>query len=230
MQPPGFYNGLTPNSTINGDAARLSSYAGLVNADAGAFATKLNAMGTFNLNRAQAEAIDNATMMKWNEYFWACVDEENRRSRVGPVLSGANDVISLYNDRRERDREQARRARPTQWRRAQCAPRAALEPQDPSVKLEKAGRDDPGETIQRCAFRYPSVGMTISLGRLTVRDGWPLALRGKAFARERAAYQKAMETALEQNLEGKLTPEAFKSLQADCRGPEGYAQGDDSTL
>ena len=48
---------------------------------------------------------------------------------------------------------------------------------------------------------------------MTIRDGWPLSLRANSFARERAAYQKAVEAALEQNLQGKLTPEAFQTLQ-----------------
>jgi hypothetical protein len=60
--------------------------------------------------------------------------------------------------------------------------------------------------------------MTISLGRLTVRDGWPQTLRGKDFAPERAAYHRALDTALEQNLEGKLMPETFKALKKSVEG------------
>ncbi len=208
MPTPGFYNGMTPNSTIDGDAARLSAYAGLMNSQAAA----LGAMGSFNLNRAYADAIDNQTMMTWNEYYWACVDEECRRSRVARSERRKR-LISLYNERRERITNRPEELDLLNGDALNMLLGQLSNPKIHPSSWRKKGESIPGETIQRCAFRYPSVGMTISLGRLTVRDGWPLALRDKAFAPERAAYHKAVETALEQNLEGKLTPETFRSLR-----------------
>jgi hypothetical protein len=169
-------------------------------------------MGTFNLNRAYADAIDNQTMMTWNEYFWACVDEECRRSRVARSERRKR-LIGLYNERRERITNKPEELDLLNGDALNILLGQLSNPKIHPSSWSKKGEAIPGETIQRCAFHYPSVGMTISLGRLTVRDGWPQALRDKAFAPGRAAYQKAIETALEQNLEGKLTPETFRVLK-----------------
>ena len=151
-------------------------------------------------------------MMTWNEYYWATVDEECRRSRVARSERHKR-LIGLYNERRERITNKPEELDLLNGDALNVLLGELSNPKIHPSKLRKQGEPIPGETIQRCAFRYPSVGMTISLGRLTIRDGWPFTLRAQAFAPERAAYQKAMETALEQNLDGKLTPEAFKMLQ-----------------
>jgi hypothetical protein len=208
MPTPGFYNGLTPNSTIDGDASRLAGYAGLVNAEA----ARIGALGTFNLNRAHADAIDSSTMMAWNEYIWGCLNEENRRS-LAARAERRKRLISLYNARRERIANNPVELDLMNGDALNMLLEQLSNPKIHPAILRKKGEAIPGETIQRCAFHYPSIGRTISLGRLTVRDGWPPALRGQSFAQERAAYHKAVETAMEQNLAGKLSLETFRSLQ-----------------
>jgi hypothetical protein len=208
MPTPGFYNGFTPNSTIDGDAARLAAVTGLVNAEA----NRLGALGTYNLNRAHADAIDSATLQSWNEYFAACMAEENRRSGTARAARRQH-LIEMYNVRRARI---ANNPEEIDLLNGDALNELLAQLSNPKIhpsSLRKRGETIPGETIQRCAFHYASRGLTISLGRLTVRDGWPLALRDQAFAAERRAYQTAVEAALEKNLQGKLTPEAFRTLQ-----------------
>ena len=36
--------------------------------------------GVYNVQTAQARAINTQTAMQWNEYAWACQDEHNRRN------------------------------------------------------------------------------------------------------------------------------------------------------
>ena len=55
--------------------------------------------------------------------------------------------------------------------------------------------------------------MQISLQRLTARGKWPAGLRGDDFARERRAYERAVDTALEQQIEGKLSREAIRGIE-----------------
>jgi hypothetical protein len=208
MPTPGFYNGFTPNSTIDGDAARLAAYTNMVNAEA----AKLGALGTFNLNRAHADAIDNDTLMKWNGYFAACMAAENMRSGASRAARRQH-LIEMYNARKARI---ANNPEEIDLLNGDALNELLAQLSNPKIhpsSLRKRGETIPGETIQRCAFHYASRGLTISLGRLTIRDGWPFSLREKAFASEQVAYQKAVEAALEQNLQGKLTPEAFRTLQ-----------------
>ena len=73
---------MTPNSTVPGDAMRMSAGASAMAAEAGAFATVLNAVGQYQLNAAHATAIDSATMMAWNEYYHAILNEQERRNRL----------------------------------------------------------------------------------------------------------------------------------------------------
>ncbi len=60
--------------------------------------------------------------------------------------------------------------------------------------------------------------------------GWPLPLRGVAFERERRVYQAAIETALEENLKGSLTPEAFQGVQRAVAGLRRKLQAAGSSL
>ena len=136
MPTPGFYNGLTPNSTIDGDASRLAGYAGLVNADA----ARIAAMGKYNLDRAHADAIDSATLMSWNEYFVACIEEENRRSKLAQSVRRQR-LIRAYNARQERIANDPDEIDLLNGDALNQLLATAL--QDPSVRPEEMRRDDP---------------------------------------------------------------------------------------
>jgi hypothetical protein len=174
--------------------------------------SRIGALGTFNLNRAHADAIDSSTMMAWNEYMWRCLNEENRRSDDARAARRLR-LLALYKERRERIANRPEELDLLNGDALNSLMETLSNPKIHPYSLIKKGDTIPGETIQRCAFRYPSLGMTISLGRLTVRDGWPPALRGKAFAREREAYRRASENALDQNVAGKLTLDDFRPLE-----------------
>jgi hypothetical protein len=197
--PPGLYNGLTPGSTPPGDALRLGELAALQ----AALRTPM-----FFLSRPVADAIDASTIMTWNEYYQAIIDEQNRRYRARK-----SQRLRLYNQRQQRILEDPGEIDLMLG----DAPNALLSqlanPRIGPSSLRRYGESIPGETIQRISFHFGTGESPISLGRLTVRDGWPLALRGAAFERERRAYQDAVEIVLELSRQGKLTPEKFRDLQ-----------------
>jgi hypothetical protein len=197
--PPGLYQGLTAGSTPPGDAFRLGELAALQ-----------AAMGTpmFFLSRPVADAIDSATIMSWNEYYQAILDLQNRQHRAR-----RSQRLKLYNQRQQRISDDPGEIDLMLG----DAPNALLaqlaNPRIGPSSLRRYGEPIPGETIQRITFHFGTGEAPISLGRLTVRDGWPLALRGAAFERERRAYQDALEVVLELSRQSKLTPEAFRDLQ-----------------
>jgi hypothetical protein len=69
------------------------------------------------------------------------------------------------------------------------------------------------EILADIRFVHASDAVTISLGRLTTQDGWPIALRGETFAPERAAYQDAIAQALEAAKEGALSSQAVQAVR-----------------
>ena len=212
MSPPGFFNGLTPNSTPEGDAARIGAVAGLLPAQAGAFPAPVNALGAYNVMRAQADSIDLSTMIRWNEYLAATMGIENNLS-VSAWRARRQHLKEMYNKRKQRIANSPEELDLLNGDALNALLEQLSNPKIHPSDLKKKGESIPGETIQRCVFRYPSLDLTISLGRLTLRDGWPLALCATAFADQRKAYHQALDIALEQNLAGKLTPESFRAVK-----------------
>lgn len=198
MIPPGLLSG-PAIPTMAADGLRLGELSALQ-----------FAMGTpyFFLSDPLADAINTSTLITWNEYYQTILDLQNRQHRARKKQR-----LKLYNQRQQRILEDPGEVDLMLG----DAPNAVLavlsNPRIGPSSLRRYGEAIPGETIQRITFHFGTGEAPISLGRLTVRDGWPLALRGAAFDRERRAYQDALEVVLESSREGKLTPEAFRDLQ-----------------
>jgi hypothetical protein len=71
-----------------------------------------------------------------------------------------------------------------------------------------------GENIRNIPFFYAKEGLPFSLRRLTSRGSWPVGLRGPEFAAERRAYERAVDTALEQQMEGKLSRQSVNAIES----------------
>jgi hypothetical protein len=212
-QPPGFHQGLTPNSTFEGDTARFNGLGAIMSAQSMGFGSALNALGMYNLCQAQANQIDSATTMAWMDYYKQSMREECAQSLANRAARRKHQ-IELYNRRKERIANNPNELDLLGGDALNALLEQLSNPKIEPSALKKAGESIPGETIQRIALKYASKGLTISLGRLTVRDGWPPALRDDRFAPERKGYLDAVQATLERNLARKLTPEDFKSLQA----------------
>lgn len=212
-QPPGFYNGLTPSSTVEGDSTRFNGFAAAMSAQSTGVATALNSLGFYNMCQAQADQIDAATSMAWMDYYKRSMHEEHMQSLANRAARRKR-LIELYNRRKDRVANNPNELDLLSGDALNSLLEQLSDPKLDSSALRKGGQSIPGETIQRIALKYASRGLTISLGRLTVRDGWPPALRDDRFALERKGYHAAVQAVLERNLAGKLTPEDHKSLQA----------------
>lgn len=216
MPPPGVYYGLPPEANLPADGFRLGELAALQ-----------AAMGTpfFFMSRPLADAIDTSTIITWNEYYQAILDQQNRLHRAR-----RSQRLKLYNQRQQRILEDPGEIDLMLG----DAPNALLavlsNPRIPPSSLRRYGEVIPGETIQRISFHFGTGESPISLGRLTIRDGWPLPLRGADFERERQAYQDAIEAALEQNRRGKLTPESFRDVQKAVEALQRKLQAANATM
>jgi hypothetical protein len=213
QSPPGFYRGLTNQSTPEGDAVRLNAYSNFLTAWAGA-----------NLNRAHADVVDQSMMIAWNEYYHGVLNEQYRRT-VEHREARRKRLLENYRKRQQRIAED-----PTELdlMNGDALNKLLAQLSDPKIlpsQLKEFPVSIPGDIIQHIAFHHGPADLTISIGRLTVRDGWPLAIRDKAFSGERGRYEQAIEKALEQNRDGKLTPQTYDELQNAVAALRARAQG-----
>jgi hypothetical protein len=188
-----------PGSTIGGDTLRGE----------GIF---LAGAGMFNRDTAIAESIHVDSWIRFNQY-WA-VSQEEQRKRFHALLQRRKENVNLtLSEIQKRLRENptesdlmtgdALNALLQDLTAPKISPSTLMHTRIPlSVQL-----------VQRVPLQYPTLGGTISLRALTVTEGWPLALRGDEFALERKGYLREVDHVLEQITQGKLMPEAVKSLK-----------------
>ena len=165
--------------------------------------------GVYNYYTAQADAIEANTWMNLNEYIFQSVRQasmrESRRiaARLAKNKENYNEVLArILNNPEFKD-----------VRRGDALNAVYQELTNPHIS-ESAFRLSPvhlsGESIRNIPFFYAKEDATFSLQRLTARGKWPAGLRGDDFARERRAYERAVDTALEQQIEGKLSRGAIQ--------------------
>jgi hypothetical protein len=212
VPPPGFYNGLTPTSTVPGDVMRLTAASNAMMVEATAFATRLGAIGQYQLNRAHADAIDSVTMMAWNEYYHAILNEQERRNRLHRAARRES-LKQAYAERRERIENKPEILDLLNGDSLNAILVMLSDPRIPPSFLRGHGDIVPGVTIHKLTFHYAASRLTISVGRLMVRGGWPLIMCGADFDKLRADYLTTIEEVLERCRAGALTPEAFRAAQ-----------------
>jgi hypothetical protein len=78
----------------------------------------------------------------------------------------------------------------------------------------------PASQVRRIPFRYDQLGMIFSMQRLSPRGKgkWAVAFQDDRFAPERKAFEQAVDIALEQMIEGKMTPEAIAGYRDAVNG------------
>ncbi len=188
-----------PGSTAGGDIARglgVMSYG----------------MGQFNLSTAMANSINVDTAIKWNQYVYLSLEEDNRKKAIHRAARIARNKEN-YELILSRIRENPTLADLRNGDALNAVLEQLLDPKlDPS-SLRQSNVPLSGKTIRTIPFLHASEAATFSMLRLTARDDWPLALRGDEFARERRAYERAVDNALDQDIEGKLGLGAVIAVQ-----------------
>lgn len=185
-------------STVQGDMARGLGYYSM-------------GAGIYNEKTAIANSINTDTVMRWNQYIYLSQQEANRREYVRMARrqardSGAGDLIY----KRLRDNPSA----------SDIANGNALnvildqitDPKIHSSALRLATASLGSQTVRDIPFSHASEAVVLSLHQLSAQDGWPVALRGEQFAPVREAYQKAVAKALDEDLNGEISPETLKSV------------------
>jgi len=169
--------------------------------------------GMFNYYTATADAIETNTWMNLNEYIFQSVRQASMREqkrlaqRIAKNKENYQEVLErILNNPEFKD-----------VRRGDALNAVYQELTNPQIS-ESAFRLSPvhltGESIRNIPFFYAKDDATFSLQRLTARGKWPVGLRGDDLAGARWVYERAVDTALEQQIEGKLSRQAVQAIES----------------
>ena len=187
-----------PGSTVEGDVAR-------------GYGVLYDGLGRYNLNSAIGRSIDTDTMIKWNQYVYLSLQEQNRISAAQRYADKMR-TLRNYEAIRKRIRDYPNAGDLMSGDALNQLLEDMLDPKIGPSALRSVRVPLRGGSVQRIPFQYGQLGGVISRRQLTVEDGWPLPLRAASFEPERTAYLKAVDTVLEQDVKKKLTPEAVKAV------------------
>jgi vacuolar-type H+-ATPase subunit E/Vma4 len=172
-------------------------------------------LGVYNYNTAMANSINADTEIRVNEYISAVVQYQARR----------------YAERRARDLDERKKAYEQNLQRIKENPEErdvrngdtlnalAHELVGPGVgesTLRYKPVPLPVDVVRRIPFRLGSENVVFSMQRLTARGKakWPPALQDPAFTHARSSYERAVDTVLEQQIEGKMRIDAIHAVEA----------------
>ncbi len=191
---------LAPGSTVEGDFMRGSG-------------VMLNGAGLYNYYSAMGNAINVNTMINLNEYIYQSLKNENHEKAMfrAAVAAKRRENYEKILDRVQHNPNELDVNKGD----ALNALREALA--DPKISKSEISLNSvpiSAEMVRSIPFFYASKDAVISLRRLSLRGKWPIGLRGKALANERKAYERALDTAMEQQFDGKLSKEAIAKVEA----------------
>ena len=191
---------LAPGSTVEGDYMRGAG-------------VMLNGAGLYNYYSAMGNAINVNTMINLNEYIYQSLKNENHEKAMYRAAMAAQ---RRENYEKILDRVQNN---PNELDVNKGSALNALRETLASPKIAKSEMrlnsvPVSAEMVRSIPFFYASKNAVISFRRLSLRGKWPIGLRGKALANERKAYERALDVAMEQQLDGKLSKEAIAKVEA----------------
>jgi hypothetical protein len=174
-------------------------------------------IGTYNLNTAQADSINVDTVIRWNEYL-AAVAKEQTREYVGRKLADASKRKEFYRQYQQKLLENP------ELRDIETADalNVVLKQLWDSRVGESTFRSTqyqvplPVDVIRHIPFKLDEKGEKFSMDRLSLKGKgkWSVALQDDRFQREKKAYERALDKALGQAIDGKMQIPAIEELDA----------------
>ena len=198
----GWYAPYYSSSTVQGDILRGAGYYNL-------------GTGISNHETAIAAAIDSQTAYRINQYLYLSQLEANRREYL----------------RLARRRQRASDYGKSTYRRLKDTPTSAdiergaalnvildqvTDPRISGFALRRAAAPVRRELLADIRFFHAPSAVTLSLGRLTAQDGWPLALRGEPFAAACQTYQAAVARAVAEAETGPLSSQTVQAVRTEA--------------
>jgi hypothetical protein len=197
------YVAVGPGSTLQGDYLRGVGIAAW-------------GMGTYNYNTAVAESINANTFMTLNEYF-AAVAKQQTKDYVARKITIATQTKELY----ERERQRILESPEARDIETGVALNAVLKQLEDSRVDESTLRSSEfqvplsADVIRHIPFTLNEEHEKFSMDRLSVKGKhkWPVGLQDDKFQIVKKAYERALDKALEQAIDGKMQLSAIKDLE-----------------
>jgi hypothetical protein len=214
--------GMGPGSTLEGDYLRGVGFAAW-------------GEGVYNLYSAQAGSINTDTFIRWNEYVQDCYKlmskEYNERNRA--IMAKATEAL---NKRRERYLNNPEELDLMTGNALYVILEKLRSPKISESSFRSVSVPLSVDLIRRIPFKLNNRNEKFSMERLSMRGNgkWPVALQFPEFELYRRAYERAIDTALEQAIEGKARQESIDAVAkavSDLRSRlSEVVRGDDQRL
>jgi hypothetical protein len=193
---------LMPGSTVQGDYLRGVGFEAM-------------GMGSYNVNTAIANRIDTETAIMLNEYIGAVRDHQARQywKRRAAILAKRNEN---YKEILQRIREHPEERDVQTGDALNAVMTQLLDPaiNESTYRLVEVPLSV--DVVRRIPFRLDSENLIFSMHRLcaTGKENWPPALQDPKLVPERRAYQRALDTVLEEQIAGRMKIESLRAVEA----------------
>jgi hypothetical protein len=190
-----------PGSTLAGDYLRGVGIAGW-------------GMGLYNLNTAQANRINTETYVYWNEYLYNVAKNENREAAEHRAAMIARHAAA-YAKIKERILEHPEERDMLNGDSLNAVLDKLMDPRISESSFKYAKVPLTVDVIRRIPFKLAEKNEKFSMSRLSPKGKgkWPVAFQDDQFTAERRGYERALDNALEQAIEGKMQLEAIKAVE-----------------
>jgi hypothetical protein len=157
-------------------------------------------LGTYDIEEAQAQAINLDTMLKWNKALRA------RQKALAQEQAEADQQRLADRDARvaREELEDGTTLNRLLNRISDFDPGAS--------KSSKAQTPISARSIQDIPFEWNTEAITICIDQLTGKDALPICLTTDQFTEERAALQKAVRAAIKEDMRGSVSPSTKRRL------------------
>jgi hypothetical protein len=164
-------------------------------------------MGSYNLNTAQAESINVDTFIRFNEYM-AAVVKEMTREYIAKKLHDAAQRKEFFKQFRQHIIESPEAREVLNGEAMNAIIEKLLDPKigESTFRVAEFQVPLPAEMIRHIPFALSEKGERFSMDRLSLKGKgkWTVALEDERFQREKKAYERALDKALEQAFDGKM--------------------------
>jgi hypothetical protein len=176
-------------------------------------------MGQYNLQTAQANAINTQTWMTWNEYIWNVAKNENKEAVQHRDAMLAKHRAA-YNDIQKRLKENPESLDVTKGDALNVLLEDLNNPRISESSFRYAEVPLPVDVVRRIPFKLAEVNGKFSMSRLSIKNKGklPVAFQDDRFAPELRIYNRALDTALEQAMNGKLQQSALNDVEKAVEG------------
>ncbi len=171
-------------------------------------------MGMYNQNTAQANSINVDTSIRWDQYVGAVAETMTRKYAARRDALAANDK-EMYKKIVDRLKENPEARDVLTGDALSVLMDQLMDPKIAESSYNYAQVPLSADVIQRIPFRLGEGAETFSMNRLTVKGKgkWPVAFQDPEFARELRWFEKAVDKALEEAVDGKAKLSSIKEIQ-----------------